>query len=375
MKLLSYVHLRNIHRSTGAGRVARQLTEHLAAVPGMDIRILADRGDYLRTIGHVGNPWAQFQYHFFKHDTSLQQALWYLFGNPLAEDFWPEVELVHCTMESYVPTRRARLAVTVHDAAIFESGAHAAGGALLKQRWKWKLLYGTLSRKADLFHTVSQFSADRLSHFFPAIRSRLRVVYNAVCERFFQPVSAEGESALEESGVSRQPFVLLPGGLHYRKNADLVLRAWPLLQQKHPELRLVIVNHSDPVYAERARALGDSVVMTGFVEDEALCSLYHAARAVWFPSRYEGFGMPLIEAMACGAPTVASQISSIPEIAGDASILMPPDRPERHVEGLDALLTDSRYRSELQTRGRARASQFTWQASASLLHDQFLALV
>jgi glycosyltransferase involved in cell wall biosynthesis len=375
MKLLSYVHLRNIHRSTGAGRVARQMTEHLAMLPGVEMRILADRGDYARVIGHVGKPWTDFQYQFFKNDTSIQQALWYLLGAPRAEHFWPQVELVYCTMESYVPTRKARLAVTLHDAAIFESGAHAASGALFKQRLKWKLLYSTLSRKADLFHTVSQFSADRLGHFFPSIRSRLRVVHNAVCERFFQPVSEQGETALAGLGFSGGPYVLLPGGLHYRKNADLVLHAWPLLREKRPELRLVIVNHSDPTYAERARELGDSVTMAGFVEDETLCSLYHHARVVWFPSRYEGFGMPLVEAMACGSPTVASQISSIPEIAGDAAILVPADNPHSHVEALDALLGDSTFRSDLQIRGRARATRFTWQGSANLLHEQFAALV
>jgi glycosyltransferase involved in cell wall biosynthesis len=351
------------------------MTEHLAMLPGMDMRILADHRDYSRIIGQVGHPWTGFQYQFFEHDTSLQQALWYLLGKPLAEDFWPQVELVYCTMESYVPTRRARLAVTLHDAAIFESGAHAAGMALFKQRMKWKLLYGTLARRADLFHTVSQFSADRLGHFFPSIRSRLRVVHNAVCERFFQPVSAEGELSIAKWGLADRPYVLLPGGLHYRKNAELVLRAWPLLHQKHPELRLVVVNHSDPAYAERARALGSSMTTVGFVEDEALRSLYHHARVVWFPSRYEGFGMPLVEAMACGTPTVASRISSIPEIAGDAAILMPPDDPHSHVEAVDALLNDSTFRSDLQDRGRVRANRFTWQGSANLLHQQFAALI
>jgi glycosyltransferase involved in cell wall biosynthesis len=375
MRLLSYVHLRNIHRSTGAGRVARQLTEHLSTLPGMEMRILADHGDYTRTISHVGDPWTSYRYHFFEPDTSRQQARWYLLGTPRAEHFWPDVELVHCTMESYVPTRRARLAVTVHDAAIFESGAHSTGSALLKQRLKWKLLYRTLARRADLFHTVSQFSADRLSHFFPAITSRLRVVHNAVCDRFFQPTSLVGDAAVRKLGLSNRPFILLPGGFHYRKNAELVLRAWPLLHRKHPELKLVVINHSDPAYAQAARDLGDSLVTVGFVEDETLCSLYHAAQVVWFPSRYEGFGMPLVEAMACGCPTVASQVSSIPEIAGGASLLMPPDDPQRHVEALDALLTDSRLRSSLCTRGRVRAESFTWRTSAALLHRQFVALI
>jgi glycosyltransferase involved in cell wall biosynthesis len=115
--------------------------------------------------------------------------------------------------------------------------------------------------------------------------------------------------------------------------------------------------------------------MVGYVEDEVLRSLYHHARVVWFPSRYEGFGMPLVEAMACGTPVVASNISSIPEISGDAATLMPPDDPSSHVEALDALIDDSTLRSEFQSRGRERANRFTWKKSASLLHEQFAALV
>jgi glycosyltransferase involved in cell wall biosynthesis len=368
MNLLAYVHLRNIHGSTGAGRVARQLVEHLDRRPGINMRVLADVRDHERTIPLVGRPWLDYRYQFFGRETSKQQAEWFLFDTPTAEHYWPETDVVFCTGESYVPVKRARLAVTLHDAAFFEQGAHRTGSAFWKQKFKWKLLYGKLARRADLFHTVSNFSAERLAHFFPSLRSRLRVVHNAVPPRFFEPVSLTGQEYLRREGLCAKPFVLLPRGLAHRKNAELVLRAWPLLRERHRDLQLVVTSHCDEPFVSRARALGSSVKLTGFVSDEALCSLYHAARVVWFPSLYEGFGLPVLEAMACGTPVVASNSSSLPEISGGAATLVSPDRDDEHIEAISALLDDHARRREQSERGIEHARRFTWAASAERLH-------
>ena len=253
LNLLAYVHLRNIHGSTGAGRVARQLTEHLALRKDVNLRILADAADKERILPLVGEPWTGFRYHTFARDTSKQQARWFAFGSPTAEDFWPEAQVAFCTAESYVPVRKARLAVTLHDAAYFENGAHAKGSSFRKQSLKWRFLFHRLSRKADLFHTVSDFSAERLAHFFPKIASRLCVVPNAVTPHFFESVPAEGTDFLRQHDFHDRPFVLIPGGLHYRKNADLILAALPSLLDRFADLQIAIVNHSDAAYAARGR--------------------------------------------------------------------------------------------------------------------------
>ena len=197
LNLLAYVHLRNIHASTGAGRVARQLTEYLSLRDDVNLRILADAADRERILPLVQQPWTDFRYHTFSSDTSRQQARWYAFGTPTAEAFWPEAQLVFCTGESYVPVRKARLAVTMHDAAYFEEGAHAPNSTFRRQRFKWRLLFHRLERTADMFHTVSDFSAERLAHFFPAMSSRIRVIPNAVTPHFFTPVSDEGKQYLQ----------------------------------------------------------------------------------------------------------------------------------------------------------------------------------
>lgn len=371
MNVLAYVHLRNIVRSTGAGRVARQLTEHLAAEPGVDLRVLADAADHDRVVSEAGAPWTGYRYYLFPMDTSRQQARWYLLRSPAAETYWEEADITYCTAESFVPTKRTRLAVTVHDAAIFESGAHQANTSLYSQRLKWTLLYRALARKADMFHTVSQFSADRLAHFFPEIRSRLFVVHNAVSDFCFAPISDHGVAFLQQKELKDRPYVLLPGGLHFRKNAELVFRVWPDLARRHPDLQLVVPNHSAPEYVERAASGLPRYHMTGFTDDEQLKALYAHATAVWFPSLYEGFGMPVLEAMACGAPVVASNNTSIPEIAGGVALLAGPDDANAHIERIEALLTDSQLRESLGRRGLAHASTFRWHNSARRLRQGF----
>ncbi|HMJ61214.1 MAG TPA: hypothetical protein VK493_05595, partial [Bryobacteraceae bacterium] len=105
INLLAYVHLRNIYGSTGAGRVARQLTEHLALRDDVNLRILADPADHAKIVPLVGSPWDRFDYCFFSSETSRQQAKWFAFDRPRAESYWPEAQIMFCTAESYVPAK------------------------------------------------------------------------------------------------------------------------------------------------------------------------------------------------------------------------------------------------------------------------------
>ncbi len=371
LRVLAYVHLRNIHRSTGAGRTARQLTEHLAQRPDIQLQILADAGDKARILPLVGEPWTSYAYHTFSSDTSRQQARWFLLNAPRAERFWPDAQIVFCTAESYVPAGKARLVVTAHDAGYFEQTAHRRGLSFWKTRLKWSLLFARLARTVDLFHTVSEFSAERLAHFFPQIAGRIRCVHNGVTPHFFDPVPEAGTAFLRQAELSDRPFLLIPGGLHFRKNAELILAVLPALLKRFPDLLVIGVNHNDPVYLEPAASVGLNFRLLGFVSDDALHALYAAATIVWYPSRYEGFGLPVVEAMACGAPVVASNSSSIPEIAGKAALLADPSSPEAHLAALSDLLTDARAREQLSLAGRVQAQKFTWEQSAGRLKQEF----
>ena len=376
MNILAYVHLRNIYRSTGVGRVVREMTDHLARRPDVRLKVLADRHDYANIVHKVGAPWTEFDYAFMEHETTRQQALWYFLDRPVGETYWPEADIVYCTAESYVPVRKAKLVVTSHDMQLFERGAHPTNRWVLQQRFKWWLLFRHLARKADMFHAISGYSAERMAHYFPAIRSRLRVIPNAVSAAFFEPPTPAGKEVLHTLGLRDRPYLLVPGGLHFRKNAELILKAWPIIHEKCPELTLVVINHNAPVYAERAKAFADSLVLAGFQEEQQLVALYNGAEAVWFPSRYEGFGMPVLEAMACGAPLVTSNTTAIPEVSGGAAAaLVDPDKPQDHVEAIVGLLGDAGARTRASELGRARARQFTWESSAAQMAHEFSALL
>ncbi len=335
------------------------------------MRVLADATDKIKILPLVQTPWTEYQYHTFAADTSRQQARWFFLDSPKAESYWPEADVVFCTGESYVPVRKARLVMTAHDAGYFEPGAHIRDRQYWKTRLKWELLYKKLTRTVDMFHTVSEFSAERLAHFFPQIKSRIEWVHNGVTPHFFEPVSHAGRRYVEEAGLAERPFVLVPGGLHFRKNAELILEAAPMLLDRFPDLVIAVVNHTNPVYAEKARAFEPRLRLLGFVSDEALHALYTAATVVWYPSRYEGFGLPVVEAMACGATVVASNSSSIPEIAGDAAVLVEPGSPQAHADAISSLLTDDRARQQFAEAGRQRAARFTWGACAADLKRAF----
>lgn len=368
LNILAYVHLRRIVRSTGAGRVARCLTEHLSQTPGVDLRVLGDSSDYQRIEAEAGPAWTGLRHYLFHRDTSAQQARWLFLARPQAETFWPEVQVTFCTSESYVPVKRSRLMVLLNDAAHMEKGVHRGGSGLWKQRLKWSYLYRVLEHKADAFCTSSLFSAERLAHFRPGIRQRLHVVPHGVAPCFFETPSDQAFTSVGALGLIERGFVLLPCGLDHRKNADLVLDAWPKIHAAAPHLKLIVTsNASDPAYVSRARALGNSIVIAGHVDDDVMCALYHLAAVVWFPSRYEGFGLPVLEAMACGAPVVASNAAALPEVAGNAALLLPPGDCDAHIEAIRSIAADASVAAPYRARGVARAGQFTWARSAGQL--------
>ncbi len=178
-------------------------------------------------------------------------------------------------------------------------------------------------------------------------------------------------------------YVLAVGTLEPRKNLTTLLAAFARLRRNgevDADLRLVLAGArgwlEEPIFATvRSLGLEDAVRFTGFVDDDDLPAVYSGAALFVFPSLHEGFGLPLLEAMACGVPVVTSNVSSMPEVAGDAATLVDPRDGEGLAAAIGRLLRDEALRDRLREAGIARARQFSWEATARRTLDAYASLL
>jgi glycosyltransferase involved in cell wall biosynthesis len=170
------------------------------------------------------------------------------------------------------------------------------------------------------------------------------------------------------------PYFLYVGALNPRKNVPRLIAAFRQVQETYPEARLLIVGPntwSAQSALQAAVGLEDAVRLTGFVDEETLHILYAGATALVYPSLYEGFGLPPLEAMAHGTPAITSTTSSLPEVVGDAALLVDPYRVEAIAGAMDRVLTEPRLAQELSEAGRARAALFSWDAVGPQVLDVY----
>jgi len=280
---------------------------------------------------------------------------------------------------TYFPVRTpARVVVTKHDMT------DRRVPNLLFPTWQSRLFWEAKIRlaihRSDLVFTVSETSRRDIVAAFRLRPEDVRVVPDAVDPSFVVvPDGPQRTAVLARYGLRPdERFLLYVGGISPHKNLDTLVVAYERLRQRHElgdsVVSLVLVGdyvadvfHSSYPSIRRiidAAGLQSSVRFTGFVPDVELPSLYSAAETLILPSFYEGFGLPVLEAMACGTPVIASDAGALPEVVGDAGLLFDPRSAEALTHALSRVLGDVSLRSELAARGRARAAQFTWAASA-----------
>jgi glycosyltransferase involved in cell wall biosynthesis len=186
----------------------------------------------------------------------------------------------------------------------------------------------------------------------------------------FQPLtdSAQWDECLRKFGIHR-PYIISVCRTYPHKNLAGLLRAFALLRAKRRDLQLVLVGEryqTGETLDRLANELGiiEAVVFTGFVDQPTLNALYSAATVFAFPSLAEGLGLPVLEAMACGTPVVASQVSAVPEAVGAAGLLTDTQNPDAFADTLAQVLDDAQMQAELRARGLARAQEFSWERCA-----------
>jgi glycosyltransferase involved in cell wall biosynthesis len=267
------------------------------------------------------------------------------------------------------PTRSRRFVVTVHDLA-FRLHPETAPQST---RWWLARIDRTLQRAAGII-AVSESTKRDLLELYGVDGDRVAVVPHGVDRQVFRrPSQEEVERVRRRFGIVG-PYLLSLGGIEPRKNLPNLVRAYAQLP---PEVRpaLVLAGGSVEWNREGREALeqalrelpwevSERIVLTGYVAEADKVALLGGAEALVYPSLYEGFGLPVLEAMACGTPVVTSNVSALPEIGGDAALLVDPRDPAAIASALERLLQDEELRHELTTRGAARAARYTWEETA-----------
>ena len=362
-------------KPTGVGRHIASMLGELATAQGVAPVVLANGEDYRRASAGMSPAVRSMPTRFLPGPERLWRSL--LIGTRLVSvDRWSgDVDWVYAPKEQPVATRRARLAVTIHDLVALEPHRNGMGRASATVRLRWRLLVKRILQRADLIATVSDFTRRRLIEMFGVPDDgRIVVVGNGVSPVFFRSAAEEDEAILSRYGVSSTPYLVAAGSLTARKNGLTILRIAQQLREQGPWTVLVTGRRHDASLVARLRdAFGEGadapVKLIGYVPDEDLSVLLSHARGLLFLSHYEGFGLPAVEAMAAGAPVICSESAALPEIVGDAGILVGADADEQIIGAVNRLTDSESDRQHFIHRGRQRARQFTWPQCAARLID------
>jgi len=296
---------------------------------------------------------------------NVEQVWWEQVGIVLA-GMREKIDLLHCPYWSSPLWSPWPTVVTVHDVIQF---------VLPEYAWRKisRVYFGLVSagaRRAQAVITVSECSKQDIMKIIGLGPERIHVIGNAVDASLYPVRDAWLLANVRERYGIAPRFVLYFGGFDMRKNVPRLIEAYARLPEAlRREYQLVIAGryqhlghplYPDPRQTVRRLGLEGNVIFTGQIREQDKAPLYSAATVFAFPSLYEGFGMPVLEAMACGTPVVTSNVSALPEVAGDAGLLVNPYASEAIGEALAELLESAARREDLSRRGLERARRFTW---------------
>ena len=357
------------HERAGLGRYAASLAE---ALLGLGVPLTAFLNDPRES--RLQPPLSElptYSARLPRKRWRLRAALSY-FGGPSMDRALGDVQLFHATEHLLPKLSRARSVFTLHDTAYLLFPEYH----LPRNRIYLRAMMPRFLERADRVIAVSENTRRDALRLYRLDPGKIEVIPEGVDARFLPEVDDTIVSAVRRRYGLPERFILCISTIEPRKNLTTLLEAYAALRHDHPDVRLVIVGGKGWLFErffERLRSLGleGEVVLTGYVPDEDVPALLNAAEVFAFPSEFEGFGLPPLEAMACGVPVVCSNAASLPEVVGEAGVLLPPRDVAAWVEALGRLLDDAQLREDLRARGLERASRFTWDAAARRTLDVY----
>lgn len=272
-------------------------------------------------------------------------------------------QLYHAT-EHLLPRLPMPTVLTVHDLIFERFPQHHT----LTNRLFLKVGMPLFVKAATSIIAVSQQTKRDLVEFYRTPAEKIHVIYEGIDDHF-QPAAAAEVARVKTTYSPERPYLLMVGTLEPRKNHATALRALLRLKQQGFAHRLLIVGGHGWLFEPIRKlvdelGLGNDVTFTGYIPQADLPPLYTGADCVLLPSLYEGFGFPVLEAMACGAPVVCSNVSSLPEVAGNAALLVAPQDDAALAAALQRVITEPGLAENLRSQGKAQAARFTWDQCA-----------
>ena len=355
-----------LRRETGVGTYLRNLLVELARLDRDNEYFLFSASWKDRFPSGQVPPFARARFIDRRIPVRALNLAWQRWGFPSFDRLvGARMDLVHSATPLVLPTDGKKI-ITVHDLFFMDSpsmaGEEAGGGVSRRAAGSF--------RRCDGIITFSSFTRGELAARFDVRPEKVRVIPHGVNRRFLEDIPAAGLEAFRAARGLPESFLLFVGAQEPRKNLPRLVEALKIVHLHGNRIPLVLAGppggDTETVLAAAARlGLGEWLTMTGYLPADDLPKLYRLATALVFPSLYEGFGLPLLEAMAAGLPVAAAMNSAIPEVGADAAVYFPAEDPEAMAGKIRLLLDDAGLRDELSRRGRKRALDFSWEKSAA----------
>jgi glycosyltransferase involved in cell wall biosynthesis len=351
----------------GIGTYVRNLVGQLARQCGNETYGLVCRPEDAAFVRGLGPQFTPIVARAGHYSASEQVAIPWLVHQADADVF-------HAPHYVLSPLTRCPTVVTIHDCIHLRFPQYLPNRAGVAYA-KWMM--HSAAKRARRILTVSQASKDDILSYLRVPADKVDVIYNALDERLAAAPTSDDLARVRERFLLTAPFVLYAGNIKPHKNLDRLIEAFATMREQVPgELKLLIIGDEISKYQNLRRLvhrlqLHQHVRFLGFVPDATLSALYRMASVFVFPSLYEGFGLPPLEAMASGAPVVTSNISSLPEVVGDAALLIDPLDANAIADAMRRILTDDTLRTSLIARGYERARTFSWERSVARIRQTY----
>jgi len=359
-------------RDYGIGTYVRNLLRHLARLEHDHEYVVLCREDDSAFVSELGENFRPVS------ERSAQYSIREQIAVPL-ELRREKADLFHAPHYVLPPLTPCQSVVTIHDCIHLKFPQYLP--SRLGYAYARTALWMATHRSARVL-TVSEASKRDILEYFDVPESKITVIYNAIDERFSEEPAADEVMRVRERYQLNDPFILYAGNIKPHKNLERLIEAFHIIRKGELEhVKLLIIGDEISKYAGLRRSvhrykLHKHVRFFGFVPDATLAILYRLARVFVFPSLYEGFGLPPLEAMASGTPVITSNLSSLPEVAGDAAMLIDPYEPDAIAGAMRRVMMDDRLRDDMRERGLLRAREFSWGRSVRRvkeIYDEVLA--